>query len=289
MSDRDDAPAGAGVEPAVVDGVLRLRRPGTRWLSTGFEGGVTAADAAYNVTVPEGWPETDLAAYVRERRRRAGFTAAGPALLTGVRQTHARVATRGPVTAVATAGLSNPAALPVDGAADRAAGGRDAAATSADAGGPDDGPHVGTVNLFVVAARALPAGALANLVAVAAEAKAATLLARTGFPGTTTDAVVAGCDPDAEPARFSGSATAVGAAARACVRDALAASLDSWDGAGEAGTSVPDSVADADHGVVTDGRAAVRRVDGAPPDGPPTDGDATGSRPGADPRAGDEP
>jgi adenosylcobinamide hydrolase len=111
------------------------------------------------------------------------------------------------------------------------------------------------VNAFVGTTRALDAGALANLVAVAAEAKAATLLSRTDFPGTTTDAVVAACDPAGEATPYSGSATEVGSAARACVRDALCASLDARYGASD--DAVPDSVADAAHGVVTDDRAAV--------------------------------
>ncbi|MFB6096544.1 MAG: adenosylcobinamide amidohydrolase, partial [Haloferacaceae archaeon] len=117
--------------------------------------------------------------------------------------------------------------------------------------------HDGTINVFVGTDRALAPGALANLLTVAAEAKTATLLAATGFTGTTTDAVVAGCDPDGEPAAFSGSATPVGRAARACVRDALLASLDSR----YEGDDFPGSVADAAYGVVTDVAAEVSRVE----------------------------
>ncbi len=95
-------------------GVCRLRREGARWLSTGFGGGFTDAPAAYNVTVPEGFSRTDLGAFVAERCTDAGFDDEGPALLTGVDQRHARCARFGPVEAVVTAGLSNPAALPVD-------------------------------------------------------------------------------------------------------------------------------------------------------------------------------
>ena len=239
-------------EATVLDGVCRLRRPGTRWLSTGANGGERVADAAYNVTVPEGWPETDLATYVRERRERAGFGDDGPALLTGVDQTHARRARRGPVEVVATAGVSNPAALPIDGfhvespSMDKH--------EDCDSNRSGRGP-VGTVNVVVGTTRSLAPGALANLVAVAAEAKAATLLAATGFPGTTTDAVVVGCDPSGEESAFSGSATAVGDAARICVRDAVLASLESRYGA--ANRSVPESVADAAYGVVAEGEAAV--------------------------------
>jgi adenosylcobinamide hydrolase len=223
-------------DATVSDGVLRLARPDARWLSTGFDGGERRADAAYNVTVPEGWDRTDLADYVTERRSDAGFDADGPALLTGVSQRHARVARRGPATAVATAGLSNPAPLF---AADAESAGHGTAS--------DDAPPVGTVNVFVGVERSLAPGALSNLVAVAASAKAATLSREAGFPGTTTDAVVAACGPDAERARFSGTGTAVGAAARACVRDAVRASLDSRYADEE--EAMPDSVADARHGV----------------------------------------
>ncbi|WP_049905757.1 adenosylcobinamide amidohydrolase [Halorubrum californiense] len=254
-------------EAAVSEGVLRLRRPGTRWLSTGWDGGRSRAATAYNVSVPEGFARTDLAAYRDERLARAGFTDgadggrapgsaadrdAPPTLFTGVSMEHARGARLGPVVAYATVGLSNPAMLPIEPAEDGVseATGSDASPPDA-AGSPADSP--GTVNLIIGATRRLGPGAAANLVAVAAEAKAATLLAAAGVPGTTSDAVVVGDDPEAEPAEFSGSATAVGGAARACVRDAVRASLRSryLDG------DVPGPAADAEHGVVTDERAEV--------------------------------
>jgi adenosylcobinamide hydrolase len=242
-------------ETAVRDGVCRLSRPGARWLSTGWDGGESRGPAAYNVTVPDGWPETDLAAYVESRRAAAGFDGAGPTLLTGVSQDHARRARFGPVEAVVTAGLSNPAALPVDGTED--VGERnDSGDHDATGHAPDDrDSHVGTVNVVVGTTRALDPGALPNLVAVAAEAKAATLLAVAGVPGTTTDAVVAACDPAGPRERFSGSATTVGRLARACVRDALLASLDSRYEREDLPT-----VETAEYGVVTDVRATVERV-----------------------------
>ncbi|WP_251341390.1 adenosylcobinamide amidohydrolase [Haloplanus halophilus] len=235
-------------EATVRDGACRLARPRTRWLSTGHAGGERVAPAAYNVTVPEGWERTDLDAYVAERLADAGFDAHpdAPALLTGVGQRHARRARLGSVEAVATAGVSNPAALPVgerDPPPVEGAGDGDAR----DGGVRDPGP--GTVNVVVGTTRSLAPGALANLLTVAAEAKAATLLERVGVPGTTTDAVVAACDPAGERAAFSGSATPVGAAARACVRDAVDASLASRYPDGEYGP--PES------GVRTDERAAV--------------------------------
>lgn len=229
----------------VRDGVCRLARPDTRWLSTGHAGGESRAPAAYNCTVPEGWDRTDLDAYVADRLAAAGFETGGPALLTGVDQRHARRARLGPVEAVATAGVSNPAALPVGGedADDRRRDGRV---------GDDPTSHAGTVNVVVGTTRALAPGALPNLLTVAAEAKAATLLELVGIPGTTTDAVVAACDPTGDPARFSGSATPVGGAARACVRDAVTASLHSRH---------PDGEYEREWGVVTDERAAVSRLD----------------------------
>ena len=253
-------------EAAVRDGVLRVRRPGTEWLSTGANGGRIRTDCAYNVSVPEGWNRTDLETYVDERLERVGFlegrisaTAGGrgPALLTGVDVVHARGARCGPVVAYATAGLSNPAALPMDpsgGSLPDDAGPDNLGSDDADAS--DDPRPVGTVNVLVGTTRSLPDGALANLVAVVAEAKAAALLATTGFPGTTTDAVVAGHDPDGVPARFSGSATPVGAAARACVREAVRASLEARYDDGE---TIPESVSDASYGVSTDARATVFR------------------------------
>ncbi|MFC5278842.1 adenosylcobinamide amidohydrolase [Halorubrum rubrum] len=291
----------------VAGGVCRFRRAdgATRFLSTGFDGGVRVADAAYNVTVPEGWGDAgrrDLRGYVDGRIRDAGFRVGGgtasddrtapPALLTGVDQRHARIARLDGATAVATAGVSNPAALPIpDGDAEAVGEGdsarvgtgivgddADAPEDDADTPGDDAAPHAGTVNLLVGADRALAPGALANLVAVVAEAKAATLLATVGFPGTTSDAVVVGCpaehtdatgsDPtegdaaatEREPAAFSGAATPVGSAVRACVRDAVRASLVSRYG--PALEAAPASVANAEHGVVTDRRSTVERAGG---------------------------
>lgn len=232
-------------DATVSDGVLQLRRPGTRWLSTGWDGGFTRADAAYNVSVPEGWERTDLSAYLGTRLDRAGFDESGPALLTGVDLTHARGARMGPVEVYATAGVSNPAALPMQA--------REAADSGSDAESSDDEPRPGTVNLVVGTDRALESAAMANLLTVAVEAKTATLLGETGFTGTTTDAVVVASDPSGRPEQFTGSSTAVGAATRACVRDAVRASLESR----YADRQLPTSVDDAEYGVTTDGRADV--------------------------------
>ena len=240
---RGDDASTAGATANVADGVVCLDAPGSRWLATDHDGGYRDANAAYNVAVLKGFDRTDLAAYARARREEAGFDAPGPTLLTGVDAAHARGARSGPVTVVATAGVSNPAALPVG---EREDGGYE--------GVPEvhDGP-AGTVNLLVHTARALDDGALATLLGVVVETKAATLLSTTGFSGTTTDAAVVGCDPGGDPAAFAGSATEVGAAARACTREAVRASLD----ARYAETDLPASVADAEHGVATTREATV--------------------------------
>lgn len=228
-----------------TDGRLTLHREDTRWLSSGFDGGYHNADAAHNLTVPEGFERTDLAAYAETRLE---GRPSGPTLLTGVQQRHARVASHGPIEAVVTAGLSNPAVLPIDG--------RPRPETGGDGGdGDGDGGrvgHPGTVNVFVGTTRALDEGALAGLLATAVEAKAATLSAVTDASGTTSDAVVVGADPSGEPSRFAGSATEVGRATRICVRDALLASLESRYG--EAG---PPAFEAARYGVVTDADACV--------------------------------
>ncbi|KTG10981.1 adenosylcobinamide amidohydrolase [Haloprofundus marisrubri] len=238
-----------GFETTVRDGVLRFSRPGTRWLSSGFDGGESRGPAAYNVTVPDGFSRTDLAAFARERRDAVGFEDEGPTLLTGVHMRHARRARLGPVDVVATAGVSNPAALPVEVDGDVVESDPKPGTVAAD----ETPPRTGTVNLLVGTTRALDPGALANLLTVVAEAKAATLLSSVNVPGTTSDAVVVGCDPAGERTRFSGSSTDVGAAARACVRDAVLASLQSR----YADEEMPTSVDDAPYGVVTDERADV--------------------------------
>jgi adenosylcobinamide hydrolase len=247
-------------EATVRDGVLRLRRPGTRWLSTGWNGGRSRGAAAYNVTVPEGFERTDLGAYRDERLARAEYKKEHdaergdeddpPTLFTGVAMRHARGARFGPVTAYATVGLSNPGMLPMEPAGEPDDGGLEREPGAAAA---ESFRRPGTVNLICGTTRRLAAGAAENLVAVAAEAKAATLLATAGVPGTTSDAVVIADDPDGEPTAFSGSATAVGAATRVCVRDAVRASLNSRYPDGD----LPGSAGDAEHGVVADGQAEV--------------------------------
>mgnify|MGYP002761158521 CR=1 FL=1 len=220
-----DDPAGpdGGFQAAVADGVCRFWRPhrSTRFLSTGFDGGECVASAAYNLTVPAGWGDDgrrDLRAYVSKRVAAAGFdddgvrtdeltqTDESPALLTGVDQRHARVARLDGATVLATAGVSNPAALPVPPVpADdpSTAEGRDErgrrSEDRAERDRPVDRQVDGTVNLLVGVDRPLGPGALANLVSVVAEAKAATLLATVGVPGTTSDAVVVGCPPTDAP------------------------------------------------------------------------------------------
>ena len=236
---------GSEPETAVRAGVLRLSHPGARWLSSGWDGGFADADAAYNVSVPTGFDRIDLDAYVEKRRCEAGFDVGGPALLTGVQMCHARGARSGSVTAVVTAGVSNPAALPPSG---------DEAANPEDDVGEYD---AGTVNVLVSTTRALSDGALASLLSTAVEAKTATLLAETGFPGTTTDAAVVGCRSTGAAEPFAGSATPTGAAARACVRDALRASLRSRYPDG----GFPGSVAEAAYGVSTDHAATMFPVE----------------------------
>lgn len=241
--------------------VLEIARPGTVWLSTGWRGGVRTADAAYSVTVPEGWDPDDLATDVLDRLSVSGSVDAtaetvgrgAPVLLTGVDVRHARGARLGSVEAFATAGVSNPAALPMDPEpSSEGVAPEDVAADGSPPPDPGDRP-IGTVNVVVGTTAALSEGALANLVAVAAEAKAATLLEAVNAPGTTSDAVVVASDPTGPESTFSGSATAVGTAARACVREAVRASLASR----YADAPPPTSFSEARHGVVTDVRADV--------------------------------
>ena len=236
-------------EADVRAGVLRVDAPGARWLETGHHGGLSRADAAYNLTVPEGFSRTDLADYVDERLERAGFEPRGPALLTGVSMDHARGARSGDVGVYASAGLSNPAALPMD----PPGGAGPADADPTDAATRRTPRHDGTVNLLVGTTRALEDGALAELLGTVVEAKAATLLDAAGVPGTTSDAVAVACDPAGEPATFCGSGTELGADARACVREAVRAALAARYPDGH----LPDGPTDAEYGTSTERRADV--------------------------------
>lgn len=77
------------------------------------------------------------------------------------------------------------------------------------------------------------------------------MLAAAEVPGTTSDAVVVGADPDGAPAAFAGSATVVGDAARACVREEVLASLESRYDGGE-----PPAPEEARYGLATDDPAS---------------------------------
>ncbi|MFB6220071.1 MAG: adenosylcobinamide amidohydrolase [Halolamina sp.] len=238
-------------ETTCREDALELRRSDTEWLSTGWRGGRSRADALHSLTVPKGWEPPDLSADVDERLAAAGFEREGPVLLTGVAASNARGAELGPVEAVATAGVSNPAALPVSDPWEVSE--PETASTTAGRAGGNDPPDPGTVNVVVGTRRALGEAALANFLTVAVEAKAATLTELVGVPGTTSDAVVAATDPTGEEVQYSGSATEVGAAARACVREAVSAALVA---------RYPDrgfarSVERAEHGLVTDEHARV--------------------------------
>ena len=213
-----------------------------RCLSTGWNGGFTTTDAIYAYSVPTDWEHQDIEAYAASRDREVGFDGEGPSLFTAVDLEHLRGARAGPAEVFATVGLSNPASLPMDP--------NDAPESAMP---DDDQPVAGTVNLVVGTTRSLDNAALANLLAVAVEAKAVTLVAQAGFPGTTTDAVVVASDPTGEQRSFSGSATEVGTATRACVREAVRASLASSYPNGE----FPGSVEEAEHGVTTELKAEV--------------------------------
>lgn len=223
-------------ETTIREGVLQARAAGARWLLTGWSGGYTDSDAVYNISVPEGWDRTDLDAYSAQRRDAAGFETAGPALLTGVDMKHAAGATIDGVRAVATVGISNPAALPLE-----------PDGTVPEGLVPDERPAPGTVNLVVGTDRALAEGALATLLGGVVEAKTATLQQLTGFSGTTSDAVAVGTDPDGQECSFAGSATKVGDAARTAVREAVKGSFAYRF----ADSDPPNSVEAADAGIVS--------------------------------------
>ncbi|MFB6132992.1 MAG: adenosylcobinamide amidohydrolase, partial [Halanaeroarchaeum sp.] len=221
---------------AIRDGVLQAAAPDVRWLSMGWDGGFRDGGAAYNVTVPDDFTRRDLSVYISNRLEDAGFSSSGPALLTGVAMENARGASLGPVNAITTVGLSNPASLPLR------EGNGDAHSSESDT---FTGP--GTVNLIVGTGRKLDETGLLTLLGEVVEAKTGTLLPTTGFTGTTSDGVIVGSDRTGKPAQFAGSSTEVGDAARGCVRDAILAALD----AQYPGSGPPASVAAARDGVVT--------------------------------------
>ncbi len=232
-------------ETTIRAGVLQVSSENCRWFSTTWNGGYSTGNVAYAITVPEGWNETDLNEYQKIRRERAEFVGTGPTLFTGVSLDHVRGARADSIEVYATVGLSNPATLPME-----------TTDSEAEPYVGDDEYFAGTVNLIVGTTRALTDGALGNLLATVIEAKTATLMAETGFTGTTSDAVVVASDPAGERARFVGSATRIGNATRACVRDAVRASLASRYPASE----YPNTIDEAEYGVITSQRTEVFQI-----------------------------
>jgi adenosylcobinamide hydrolase len=203
-------------EVATLGDPCRVRIPDGRWLDTGVDGGFSRADRALNLTVPTDFERRDVRAYVAERCESAGLDPEGPALLTAVEQEDARGARAGSATVLATAGLSNPASLPVP----------EPASDCDTHERKNESPPTGTVNLLVGTTASLDQRGLASCLATAVEAKAATLQALTGFTGTTSDAVAVGADPTGESVAFVGSSTELGSNVRAAVRGAVSASLE---------------------------------------------------------------
>lgn len=222
-------------------GALQLEQPRSVWVSSGWDGGITTADAAYNISVPTNWEYTDLDSYAVKRRNESGFSSPGPTLFTGVSVHHAYAATVTDVTVIATAGLSNPTTIPES--------------TGVSLGSADGQPP-GTVNLLIGVDQHLSEHALIEVLSGAVEAKTLTLYRETGIPSTTTDAVVAGCSSHGPETQFAGSATELGAATRICTRDAILASLQSHYPDQE----YPTTVQDAEYGTTLSGHASVNSV-----------------------------
>jgi adenosylcobinamide hydrolase len=225
-----------------ADGVCQCHLPGARWLVTGHGGGFREADAVYNATVPEGFERTDIDAYSHQRRTDADFDRPGPMLLTGVEMHHARIGTADSVAVLATVGLSNPAGLEM--------------LPSKEINQEDEEWNPGTVNLIITHEGKMENGTITELLATCVEAKAATLTHLAGVPGTTSDAIAVGVSGRGEEQAFAGSATPVGSAARACVRDAIRASFRSRYGDTEGAPTVES----AEHGVVTARQPLVETV-----------------------------
>lgn len=225
-------------EPTRHDGVLQLASKDANWISSGWNGGITTANGAYNISVPDPWEYTDLESYAANRRHQAGFSTSGPTLFTGVSLDHAYSATDTPVTVVATVGLSNPTTY-VDSTAD-----------------PPNREPPGTVNLLIGIERTLPEHGLIEALCGAIEAKTLTLYQETGIPSTTTDAAITGCTATNNQSRYAGSATALGQAVRRCTRDAILASLHSH----YPNNQYPQDQTDAEYGATITGNTTVTSI-----------------------------
>jgi alpha-ribazole phosphatase CobZ len=168
--------------------------------SAPYRGGLTRASALVCLQVEKGYdgnPAETLGAFCRER----GWEAVG--FLTAADVSRASVTSRGRVTCVATAGLSN---------ASRA----------------------GTINLLLAVDAALTPSAMANAIIVATEAKVSVLreldILCDGRPatGTSTDAVAVACYGQ-EQVEYSGPATPIGGNIGQAVRDGLLEALSATE------------------------------------------------------------
>ncbi|MDP9814622.1 adenosylcobinamide amidohydrolase [Spirilliplanes yamanashiensis] len=188
--------------------VWRPERPLMTVSSAVLGGGLGLRHWVVNATVPMSYHRDDPADHLAELARGLGLRGPGVGLLTGVDVGEVVTADDGGVRVWATVGLGTPtlAAAP-------------------------DAPAVtrpGTVNV-VAHLPALPGpGALVNLVATAAEAKAQAMtdlgLVATG---TATDAVTVLCDPDGPAAEYGGPRSRWGARlARAVHRAVVTRGID---------------------------------------------------------------
>ncbi len=224
------------------EGVLQLAYRNAKWVSSGWNGGITTAHSAYNISVPDPWEHTDLGTYEENRRSQAGFSTPGPSLFTSVSLEHAYITTDYPVSVIATAGLSNPTNYQ--------------SPTSRSSGDSANREARGTVNLLLGIERNLPDHCLIEVLCGAIEAKTLTLLQETGIPSTTTDAAIAGCTQTDEELQFAGSATDLGQAVRRCTRDAILASLHS----NYPNQQYPSDETDATYGITLTGTTTVTGI-----------------------------
>ncbi|MGH1488162.1 MAG: adenosylcobinamide amidohydrolase [Acidimicrobiales bacterium] len=175
-------------------------------------GGFRLAAWVLNIGVPLSYRRTDLDEHCDEIASSLGLDGQGVALFTAANVAEGQRRSVGDVTVDATVGISKPT-------------------WAADPDGHWTPWQPGTVNLVIQLASPLEAGAAANAVITATEAKTQAFL-DAGVPGTGTasDAVVIAwpANPSEPEQRFAGPRSAIGSQIAQAVHASVAAGISAW-------------------------------------------------------------
>ncbi len=166
-------------------------------LSTGVQGGRRAVDHILSIQVPPDFPHDNPEGYIQQVARSLQLRGAYVALLTAVDMQRAQILSDACATVFVTAGVPS-------------------------------APSVGTINIIVMASKALSEGAMAGTIITTTESKTRALLDMgLNIMGTPTDAVVIAYEKNDDSSRiaYAGPSTYFGRRIGALIRRGVADSL----------------------------------------------------------------